>query len=209
MPQTPNYIQTWQQLRTDMPNYSDKELRASLARCHHFAANEVKDLRGPEGLVWEWLRTKAIDPQNFYSWISRKCPTEYAKTYREKRFETRFRKVMEAKQAVKDVIPTISDEQIRLVFYRLVKYTYGKIKKLTEEEHLILDGLLRAEMNVSTLYRWFCEATLPEDIKSKLLAGKMTEFEAMRLAKNRNRQLKVSLGWQIIEQGRQLIMEVI
>jgi hypothetical protein len=202
-----NYSLAWQQLRTAMP-LPEKELRSHLARCHHFAAGEVKDLRGQEGKVWEWLRDQAVNPRKIYQWLSQKYPTDYSKNYCQDRFEKRFRKVMEIKSALNALLPEVTDEQLRCMTYRVLRHNYGRIKRLTTDEHVIQDYLLRIGLNANTLYRWFCESRLPEDVKSQLVSGKIKASQALLISKNRERQYQVSLGWQIIEQGRQLVMEV-
>jgi|GEM_PF-4248704 len=203
-----HYALAWQQLQAEMP-MPEKELRACLTRCHHFAGGDVKDLREHETPVWSWLRENALDPRRFNLWISQKHPTEYSKIYRENRFEKRFRKVMEVKSALNALLPEVTDEQLRCMVYRVLRHNYGRIKRLTTDEHVIQDHLIRIGMNPNTLYRWLCEARLPEDVKSQLITGKIRPSQALLISRNRERQYKVSLGWQIIEQGRQLIMEVL
>jgi hypothetical protein len=128
-----------------------------------------------------------------------------------------FVKVDQIKQDIKTIIPEIESDKLLPMMSHCKNYYYGKLyygrkgkpnrkkRKLTHNEMVLYEYLLKNKLNPCTTYRWFLATRIPEDVKDKLRQGKISQRKAMEISANRKKARIGSKGTLIIEQLRILM----
>lgn len=125
-----------------------------------------------------------------------------------------FDKTNRIKKDLKELIPELEGDKllaslshIRNFYYK--KLHYGKVsnpenkkrkRKLTTIEKIILNYMLKNNLNPSTTYRWFIAIRVPDDIKDKLAKGQLSVRKAMQISANRLRVRESNTGLLMIEE---------
>lgn len=128
---------------------------------------------------------------------------------------TMMDKVVEMKKELKTLLPEIEEDKYlvmlcHLTYYHRNKKQYyerkgKKIKTLTEAERILLDYLIKNNLNPKTTYRWFLVSRLPEDLKDKLRKGVIPVAEARRVYTNRIKQRESSAGFGMMEEINNIV----
>jgi len=127
-----------------------------------------------------------------------------------------FDKINEIKEKINILVPEIDGEKLITIMSHLRReyegrYYYGrhgksnKILKLTNNERLIKELLLKQGLNPSTVYRWFLAARIPSDVMWKLRKGKISQKKAYEISVNRKRNQKSSDNLIMMEMMREII----
>lgn len=123
-------------------------------------------------------------------------------------------KVVQLKKDFKTLLPEIEQERYiqmlgHIYWYHRNKREYrerirgkfGKLRALTQAEIIMLDFLLKNNINPKTIYKWFMVCRLPEDIQTKLRNNEITSVvEARKIATNRMRQRDSNAGLLMLEE---------
>lgn len=90
--------------------------------------------------------------------------------------------VFEQIESVKKILSPIVSEgenfRRRGLILRCVKFKTGQVKKLSKEESMIYDLLLKNKLNPKTVYEWLLLENVPAHIKEKLVQKKISLNEA-------------------------------
>jgi len=78
-------------------------------------------------------------------------------------------------------------------------------RKLTNNESILYEFLLRNNLNPSTCYRWFIATRVPEDVKDMLCKGKLSIKKAMQISANRRRVKESNKGLLMMEELRTIM----
>lgn len=130
-----------------------------------------------------------------------------------------FDKVNSIKQDIKKLIPEIEEDKLLPMFSNIRNFYYTNIKKvirnspikmrknskLTTNEQIVLDYLLKNNLNPSTTYRWFVACRVPADIKEKLEQGKISYRKAVMIADNRKKSRLSNTGLLMIEEINNIV----
>ncbi len=130
-----------------------------------------------------------------------------------------FDKVNSIKSDIKALIPEIDDEQLIPILSHIRNFFYGDLhygkrnnpenkkrkRNLTEVERIVLDYMLKKELNPSTTYRWFIACRVPADIKQKLAEGKISTRRAMRIASNIKHVRESNNGLLVMEEINNIV----
>jgi len=139
-----------------------------------------------------------------------------------------FDKVAEIKKEFKVIIPEIKEDELigmmsrcRNYYHKVLEYGRRKRKdakdkeanvkiknrarKLTINEQIIYDYMLKNNLNPSTTYRWFIATRLPSDLKEELEKGIIGQKLAMQLSANRRRTKNSSIGLAMMEDIRNIV----
>lgn len=128
-------------------------------------------------------------------------------------------KVIQIKKDFKTLLPEIEqDKYIQMLghiywyhrnkreYRERIRGRFGKLRALTPSEIVMLDYLLKNNINPKTIYKWFHVCKLPEDIQSKLRNNEITSVvEARKIATNRMRQRDSNAGLLMLEEIKQTI----
>lgn len=129
-------------------------------------------------------------------------------------------KVLQIKKDFKALLPEIEQERyIQMLghiywfhrnkkeyFQRIPRRKEGEWRKLTPAEIIMLDYLLKNNINPKTIYKWFHVCKLPEDIQTKLRNNEITSVvEARKIATNRMRQRDSNAGLLMLEEIKGVI----
>lgn len=76
----------------------------------------------------------------------------------------------------------------------------GRLKQLTKNEIILLDYLIKNEINPITAYKWFRVSRLPEDIKDKLRRGEISVYNARKTFVNRVKMRESREGFEMCEE---------
>jgi hypothetical protein len=128
-----------------------------------------------------------------------------------------FQKVDEIKRDLKEIIPEIEGSKLIEMMSHCRRYYEGKLyygrrentnrkpRKLTKNERIVYDYILKNSLNPSTTYRWFLATRLPSDIKEKLARGEIGQNKAMQISANRRRVKQCNEGLLMMEEIRNII----
>lgn len=130
-----------------------------------------------------------------------------------------FDRINRIKSDLKTLIPEIEENQLLSMMSHIRNFHYGKLhygrraipenlqrkRELTEIEKIILDYLLKNNLNPSTTYRWFIACRVPSDIKSQLEQGKLSIRKAVQIAVNRKKTKDSNQGLLILEEVNNII----
>lgn len=125
-----------------------------------------------------------------------------------------FDRINLIKKELKELIPEIEEEKFLSMLSHIRNFFYGKLhygrreksenlarkRELTANEQIILDYLLKNNLNPSTTYRWFVACRLPSDLKDKLEEGKISHRKAYAIASNRKKSRLSNIGLLMIEE---------
>jgi len=199
----------WKALKQDFCELEEKELRAALCRTVHAEKNEVAGLRPNEARVQQWLDARGTRPTTVYSWLTHKNKTQYAKRYTQHRLEDKWRIFTEIKSEIGNAFPDKKPEEIRKHVLRIARWEYSEIKKLSEEELILRDMILRWKIRPATLNQWLINLVVPEDIRQRIEDGTLTISQAKNIYTNKERQRRAAIEIRILEEARQLVKEVL
>lgn len=86
-----------------------------------------------------------------------------------------FEKVKKVREVVGDVYPLLSVEELAGIVGFLSNHWHGKKRKrnikLTQQQLLIYDLLLKNGFNPATVYKWLLLATAPGDVREQVRDG--------------------------------------
>lgn len=129
-----------------------------------------------------------------------------------------FDKVNEIKKGIKTILPELEGDKLIAMLSKIRTYVAHKKKgvplgrkgwkgyrKLTFNEKVLYEYLLKKDLNPSTTYRWFLATRIPEDVKEKLSKGKISVKKAMQISANRRRVKDSNLGLLMIEEIRTMM----
>lgn len=141
-------------------------------------------------------------------------------TYREfNRRLSKMQKVIEIRRDLKTLLPEIEQDKYFSMFSHLCYYHSDRkqyysrnsrrkikqLKPLTEAEKILLDYLIKNNLNPKTTYKWFLVSKLPEDIQTRLRNGQVSVVEARRISTNRLKQRQSNTGVEMIEEIRSVV----
>jgi hypothetical protein len=134
-----------------------------------------------------------------------------------------FQRVEELKRDIKAMLPEVEPSSYIKMLSRirrehdgiLWKGKVGNVRKLPVElrlrdkltfnEKIVYDYLLKNQLCPGTVYRWFIATRLPEDIKEKLAKNMIGQAQAMKIACNRKKVRMSNLGLIVIEELRTIV----
>ena len=130
-----------------------------------------------------------------------------------------FDRINRIKNDLIELLPEIEEDKFLLMMSHVRNFYYGKLyygrrdkpenlkrkRKLTANEKIVLDYLLKNHLNPSTTYRWFIACRMPSDIKEKLQKGKISFRKAFLIADNRKKSKMSSTGLLMIEEINNLV----
>jgi hypothetical protein len=130
-----------------------------------------------------------------------------------------FDKVNKIKNDIKTLLPEIEDDKIIPMFSHVRNFFYGKLhygrrnvpenmqrkRNLTKAETILLDYMLKNNLNPSTTYRWMIACRIPADIKEKLSKGQVSIAKAMQISANRKRVRESNTGLMMVEEINNII----
>lgn len=125
-----------------------------------------------------------------------------------------FDRINLIKKDLKELIPEIEEEKFLSMLSHIRNFFYGKShygrravpenlerkRELTTNEKIVLDYLLKTNLNPSTTYRWFIACRIPSDLKDKLQDGKISYRKAYAIASNRKKSRLSNTGLLMIEE---------
>jgi len=130
-----------------------------------------------------------------------------------------FDKVNQIKNDLKSLLPEIEDDKIIPMFSHVRNFFYGKLyygrrnvpenmqrkRELTKAETLLLDYMMKNNLNPSTTYRWMIATRVPSDIKEKLAKGQISFVKAMQISANRKRVRESNTGLMMVEEVNNIV----
>jgi len=128
-----------------------------------------------------------------------------------------FDRINRIKNDLIELLPEIEEDKFLLMMSHVRNFFYGNLyygrrnspnkkkRKLTANEKIVLDYLLKNHLNPSTTYRWFIACRMPSDIKEKLEKGKISFRKAFLIADNRKKSKMSSTGLLMIEEINNLV----
>jgi len=130
-----------------------------------------------------------------------------------------FDKVNQIKKDIKSLLPEVEDDKILLMFSHVRNFFYGDLhygrhgirenkqrkRKLTKAETILLDYMMRNNLNPSTTYRWMIATRVPADIKEKLAKGQISFAKAMQISANRKKVRESNTGLMMIEEINNIV----
>ena len=128
-----------------------------------------------------------------------------------------FDRINRIKNDLIELLPEIEEDKFLLMMSHVRNFFYGNLyygrrdspnkkkRKLTTNEKIVLDYLLKNHLNPSTTYRWFIACRMPSDIKEKLQKGKISFRKAFLIADNRKKSKMSSTGLLMIEEINNLV----
>jgi len=95
-----------------------------------------------------------------------------------------FTKIKEVKDLVKEVYPKLSMEELTQEIQFLSNYWHGNKRKrgtkLTQQQLVIYELLIKNNYNPATAYRWFLLATAPKELQEKVNYGELSIRDALK-----------------------------
>jgi len=133
-----------------------------------------------------------------------------------------FDRINRIKNDLIELLPEIEEDKFLLMMSHVRNFFYGNLyygkrtkpenkkkkRKLTSNEKIVLDYLLKNKLNPSTTYRWFVACRMPSDIKEKLQKGKISFRKAFLIADNRKKSKMSSTGLLMIEEINNLVLSL-
>jgi len=129
-----------------------------------------------------------------------------------------FDKVNEIKKDIKVILPEVEGDKLISMLSKIRTYLSNKKKgvpmgrrgckgyrKLTHNESVLYEYLLKNGLNPSTTYRWFIATRVPSDVKEMLSKGKISIKKAMEISANRRRVKESNLGLLMMEEIRTIM----
>ena len=129
-----------------------------------------------------------------------------------------FDKVNEIKSDIKSILPEVEGDRLISMLSKIRTYIAHKKKgiplgrkgwkgyrKLTNNESILYEYLLKNDLNPSTTYRWFIATRVPEDVKDMLARGKLSIKKAMEISANRRRVKESNKGLLMMEELRTIM----
>ena len=130
-----------------------------------------------------------------------------------------FDRINRIKKDLKELIPEVEEDKFLSMLSHIRNFYYGKLhygrraveenlqkkKELTINEKLILDYMLKNNLNPSTTYRWFIACRLPSDLKEKLQQGKVSFKKAVLIADNRKKSKLSNTGLLMVEEVNNIV----
>ena len=129
-----------------------------------------------------------------------------------------FDKVNEIKSDIKSILPEVEGDRLISMLSKIRTYIAHKKKgiplgrkgwkgyrKLTNNESILYEYLLKNNLNPSTTYRWFIATRVPEDVKDMLARGKLSIKKAMEISANRRRVKESNKGLLMMEELRTIM----
>ena len=129
-----------------------------------------------------------------------------------------FDKVNEIKNCIKEILPEVEGDKLISMLSKIRTYLAHKEKgvplgrrgwkgyrKLTNNEAILYEYLLKNRLNPSTTYRWFIATRIPSDVKDKLVKGQLSVRKAMQISANRRRVKESNLGLHMLEELRTIV----
>ncbi len=130
-----------------------------------------------------------------------------------------FDKINLIKQDLKTLFPEVEEDRLLSMMSHIRNFHYNKLfygkrtnpenferkRELTEIERMILDYLLKNNLNPSTTYRWFLACRVPADIKSKLENNRLSVRKAMQIAVNRKLTRESNQGLLMMEEINNIV----
>jgi len=96
-----------------------------------------------------------------------------------------FQKIKIVREIIKEVFPKMEIEQLTQEVQFLANNWHGKKRKtgikLTRQQMVLYDLLLKNQYYPDTVYRWLLLATAPEDVKEKLRNQEISIKTALNL----------------------------
>ena len=125
-----------------------------------------------------------------------------------------FDKVNVIKKELKSTLPEIDGDMLLSMLSHCRRYYEGKlhygrrsnpenlkrIRKLTVNERIVYEYLLKNNLNPSTTYRWFLATRVPEDIKQRLKNKTLSYKKALEISANRKKVRESNTGLLMIEE---------
>ena len=125
-----------------------------------------------------------------------------------------FDKVNQIRSDLKSLLPEVEDDKIIPMFSHVRNFFYGKLhygrrnvpgnekrkRELTKAETILLDYMMKNNLNPSTTYRWMIACRVPADIKEKLAKGQVSIAKAMQISANRKKVRESNTGLMMIEE---------
>jgi len=133
-----------------------------------------------------------------------------------------FDRINLIKNDLKELIPEIDEDKFLSMMSHIRNFYYGKLhygrrnnpenlnrkRDLTANEKIVLDYLLKNNLNPSTTYRWFVACRLPSDIKEKLKDGKVSFKKAFLIADNRKKSKLSNEGLLMMEEINNIVVSL-
>jgi len=133
-----------------------------------------------------------------------------------------FDRINRIKKDLNELIPEVEEDKFLSMLSHIRNFFYGKLhygrrnipeniqrkRELTANEKLILDYMLKNNLNPSTTYRWFIGCRLPSDIKEKLQQGKVSFKKAVMIADNRKKSKMSNTGLLMIEEINNIVVSL-
>ena len=130
-----------------------------------------------------------------------------------------FDKVNQIKKDLKGLLPEVEEDKIIPMFSHIRNFFYGNLhygrrsipenkqrkRKLTKAETILLDYMMRNNLNPSTTYRWMIATRVPADIKEKLAKGQLSFRKAMQISANRKRVRESNTGLMMVEEVNNIL----
>lgn len=130
-----------------------------------------------------------------------------------------FDRINMIKNDLKGLIPEIEEDKFLSMMSHIRNFYYGKLhygkvnnpenlkrkRELTANEKIVLDYLLKNNLNPSTTYRWFVACRLPSDLKQKLKEGKVSFKKAFLIADNRKKSKLSNTGLLMMEEINNIV----
>jgi hypothetical protein len=96
----------------------------------------------------------------------------YKERYLNERRKSTLKRVEEINQLVKNLFPKITKKGTRMILSKCAHYHYDKKRKISTEELMLYDVLIKHNLNPSRVYKWYLVSLLPEDIKDDVEKNK-------------------------------------
>lgn len=130
-----------------------------------------------------------------------------------------FDKVNQIRKDLKSLLPEIEDDKIIQMFSHVRNFFYGNLhygrrnvpenkrrkRTLTKAETILLDYMMKNDLNPSTTYRWMIACRVPSDIKEKLVKGQVSIIKALQISANRKRVRESNTGLMMIEEINNIV----
>lgn len=125
-----------------------------------------------------------------------------------------FDRINLIKNDLRELIPEVEEDKFLSMMSHIRNFYYGKLhygrrgkpenqerkKELTPNEKIVLDYMIKNNLNPSTTYRWFIACRLPLDVKEKLAQGKVSFKKAFLIADNRKKSKLSNTGLLMMEE---------
>lgn len=85
----------------------------------------------------------------------------------------------------------------------------SSFKKFSGVEQKVYDYLKDLGLNPQRVYKWFLSSRLPEDLKTSLLSGKISQRKAISLARNKEFSKELDITWRLMDLIRKTVHEVV